>query len=88
MSTCQHRGFNNVCALLERGGAREGGYPTLCPHPEVHGLDCGLVGLVDHWTESELRRSGRGCEATQAQRDLVKEEVLPQVVLVFCEHEV
>ena len=88
MSICEHRGFDNICALLEKGGAKEEGYTTRCPHPEVHGHHCGLVLMLDHWTEDELRRRGRSGDATQSQRDLALAEVLPQAVLEFCENEV
>jgi len=88
MSICEQRGFDNICALLEKGGAKEEGYTTRCPHPEVHGHQCGLVIGLEHWTEDALKRSAPGRNVSQADRIRAQEEVLPEVVLVFCEHEV
>lgn len=85
MAHCEHRQPNDICTLLERGGADKEGYTKRCPTRELCGSECSLVIRLGRWTEDELRH--RQGESTPAERKRAEDEVLPEVVLDFCEHE-
>lgn len=84
MAHCEHR-QDEICVLLRRGGASSEGYTNRCPSPDIPGEWCQLPVTLQRWIHDDIRNM-RG-EPTQADVRRITAEVLPLVVLDFCEKE-